>query len=195
MSGPAEPSDFDAMYRADQDPWQVESSWYEQRKLAVMLASLPRERYLSAWEPGCGPGLITQALAPRVDHLIASDVSEVGVALARSRCRGLAGVEISVSALPEIPLGARGEPVELVVVAECLYYVEDLAAAFDSVWASCRPGAHVVFVHWAHHPHDAYRSGPAMHAEVSIDAMRRRCARVVLHVDDDFLLDVYQAPA
>ena len=43
--------DFDAMYDADPDPWEVETSWYERRKLAVHLASLPRERYATAWEP------------------------------------------------------------------------------------------------------------------------------------------------
>lgn len=191
MSRPAEPADFDAMYRGDGDPWNVESSWYEQRKLAVMLASLPQQQYLRAWEPGCGPGLVTRALAPRVDHLVASDVSEVAIALARARCRGVKGLDLCVSALPEVPFT---EPVDLVVVAEFLYYVPSLRDALDAVWAAVVPGADVVFVHWAHQPHDAYRDGPGMHAEVAMDAMRRHCGRVVSHVDADFLLDVYRAP-
>jgi hypothetical protein len=41
--------DFEAMYRRDEDPWRVETSWYERRKLAVLLASLPRERYRRGW--------------------------------------------------------------------------------------------------------------------------------------------------
>ena len=61
-AGPVIP-DFDALYRADPDPWEVGSSWYERRKLSVLLASLPRQHYAVAWEPGCGPGLTTTALA------------------------------------------------------------------------------------------------------------------------------------
>ena len=34
--------DFDTLYRDDPDPWQVASSFYEQRKRAVLLASLTR---------------------------------------------------------------------------------------------------------------------------------------------------------
>jgi len=41
MSGPPGIPDFESMYRADSDPWQVQTSWYERRKLAVLLASLP----------------------------------------------------------------------------------------------------------------------------------------------------------
>ncbi len=112
--------DFDAIYGANPDPWQVGTSWYERRKLAVLLASLPRERYPTGWEPGCGPGFVTAALAGRVDDLVATDGSRVAVRLARQRCRR---ADIRVSELPEVPLGT---PVELVVVAEFLYYVPDL---------------------------------------------------------------------
>ncbi len=34
--------DFEALYVRDPDPWQVGSSWYEQRKLSIVLASLPK---------------------------------------------------------------------------------------------------------------------------------------------------------
>jgi hypothetical protein len=64
------PPDFEAIYAADPDPWQVESSWYERPKLAVLLACLPRERYRTGWEPGCGIGVATAALAHRVDRLV-----------------------------------------------------------------------------------------------------------------------------
>jgi hypothetical protein len=48
--------DFDALYRDDPDPWQVRSSFYEQRKLDIVLAGLQRPRYRSAWDPACGVG-------------------------------------------------------------------------------------------------------------------------------------------
>ena len=84
MTPPALP-DFDAMSGADADPWGFETSWYERRKLSVLLATLPRAPYARAWEPGCGPGVVSSALADRVDELVASDASTAAVALARRR--------------------------------------------------------------------------------------------------------------
>ena len=47
---------FEALYAADEDPWAVRAAWYERRKRAVLLACLGKERYRSAFEPGCGNG-------------------------------------------------------------------------------------------------------------------------------------------
>lgn len=181
--------DFEAMYRADADPWRVETAWYERRKLSVLLASLPRERYVRAWEPGCGPGIVSSALAARVDELVATDVSDTAVRLARERTQDLPGVQVRRSELPEVPFEGL---VDLLVVAEFLYYVRDLGAALDVLWSACAPGAHVAFVHWAHRPHDAFRGGPEMHALTALDAIRRDVSSLVKHVDEDFLLDVYE---
>lgn len=183
--------DFEAMYLADSDPWQVESSWYERRKLSVLLASLPHERYHRVWEPGCGPGLVTAALAGRADEVVASDVSPTAVTLARARTSELPGVQVQLSDLPDVPFEGT---VDLVVVAEFLYYVPDLAGALEVLWSVCEPGAHVAVMHWAHHPHDAFRSGPEMHAQIRLDSMRRGADSLLTHVDEDFLLDVYASP-
>jgi SAM-dependent methyltransferase len=190
MSHPV-PPDFDAVYGADADPWRVGSSWYEQRKLSVLLASLPDPRYHTGWEPGCGAGHTTSRLAERVDRLLASDASTVALGLARRRCRHLPGVTFAESALPDSPLPHR---VELVVVAEFLYYVPELTASLDTVWASLEPGGHAVFLHWAHLPHDAFRGGSGMHAEIRLDARLRGAQNPVRHRESDFLLDVYVAP-
>ena len=191
MSGTAGVPDFEAMYRADSDPWQVETSWYERRKLAVLLATLPHEHYRRAWEPGCGPGVVSAALAGHVDELVASDVSATAVTLAQHRTRDLPGVQVVRSQLPEVPFGG---PVDLVVAAEFLYYVPDLGAALDVLWSVCEPGAHLVVMHWAHLPHDAFRGGPEMHAQIRLDSIRRKARSVITHVDQDFLLDVYEVP-
>ncbi len=194
MSGepvpPALPPDFDAMFTADVDPWHAQESWYEQRKLAVLLASLPNARYGSAWEPGCGPGFTSAALAARVGELTASDSSSVAVDIARRRCRHLPNVVCVQSGLPDTPVHQR---VELVVVAEFLYYVSDLESAVDTVFSCLAPSGHLAVLHWAHHPHDAYRSGPDMHASLARSAEARGAVRRVAHADTDFLLDVYEA--
>ena len=71
---------FDAMYGASDDPYAVRTRWYEERKRAVLMASLPRRRYLNAFEPGCGAAELTLQLAERCDSLLASDFSEAAVA-------------------------------------------------------------------------------------------------------------------
>lgn len=186
---PPEP-DFDGMYRRDPDPWDVAGSWYEQRKLAVLLSALPSARYRSGWEPGCGPGITTMALASRVDDLLATDGSAVAVDLARKRCAGWGHVRIERSTLPDVPTDRR---VDLVVVAEFLYYVADLGPALDALWSAAAPGAHVTFLHWAHDPHDAHRSGTQMHESIAEDAQHRGATMLVSHADSDFVLDVYEA--
>jgi len=76
---------FEALFAARPDPWGSDILWYEQRKRAALLASLPRVRFVRAYEPACGNGALTEALAPRCDHLLASDSSPSAVALARAR--------------------------------------------------------------------------------------------------------------
>lgn len=187
-AGPGVP-DFDEMYHADHDPWDVESSWYERRKLAVLLATLPRERYRRAWEPGCGPGVVSEALAARVDGLVASDSSEAALALARRRPATPGNIRYVRSELPAVPLEGT---VDLVVVAEFLYYAPDLRRCLDALWSVCEPGTQVAFLHWAHRPHDAFRGGPQVHAQICLDSLHRRAAKVIGHTDQDFLLDVYE---
>ncbi len=184
-----QPPDFDAMYTADADPFGVESSWYERRKLAVLLASLPRERYRTGWEPGCGLGIASVALAGRVEALTASDSSRVAVDAARRRCRGLSHVRCVESTLPDVPVD---EPVELIVVAEFLYYMPDLASGVAALFSGLAPAGHLAMLHWAHRPHDAYGSGPEMHAAVGRAAVHRGATRLVEHLDEHFLLDIYE---
>jgi trans-aconitate methyltransferase len=184
--------DFDAMYAADPDPWSVRSSWYERRKLAVLLACLPHEHYARGWEPGCGIGVGTAALAARVGNLVASDGSPRAVAATRERTAALPHVRVLESRLPESPLEG---PVDLVVAAEFLYYLDDLAAALATLWSTCAPGGHLVCVHWAHHPHDGHHSGVQLHGLLRQAAAEHDARHLVEHRDEDFVLDVFERPA
>jgi trans-aconitate methyltransferase len=184
--------DFEAMYAADPDPWSVRTSWYERRKLAVLLAALPHERYRRAWEPGCGIGVGTAAVADRADDLVASDGSSRAVAATRDRTAAMPHVRVVESVLPEIPLDA---PVDLVVAAEFLYYLDDLAAGVGALWDACAPGAHLVCVHWARHPHDGHLSGVRLHGLLRLSAMERSARHLVEHRDEDFVLDVFELPS
>ncbi len=121
---------------------------------------------------------------------MASDLSATAVAETTRRVSGLDHVHVVRSELPEVPLAG---PVDLVVAAEFLYYVEDLSGAFEALWSACAPGAHLVVEHWAHDPHDAHRSGPRTHVALRASAAEHGARQLVLHREHDFLLDVYEA--
>jgi LmbE family N-acetylglucosaminyl deacetylase len=176
-------SRFAELYADGADPWRVDS-WYERRKRGVVLASLPRERYGLAVEPGCGTGELTAALAGRCDTVIASDPVDTAVQRARTRTADLPGVRVDRIALPDaVPAG----PVDLAVFSEVLYYLDDRTVddTLDRAVAALRPGADVVVVHWRGWPPEAPRDAAATHRMV---ADRPELVRVVDHVDDEFIL-------
>lgn len=187
--------DFEALYRADPDPWQVAGSFYEQRKQAVLLACLTRPHYVAAWDPGCGTGELAAALAGRADTVLATDASTEAVRLSADRCADLAAVRTAVLRQPAAPAPAGGtDGFDLTVVAEFAYYLTapDRLAFWDAIDASAAPTAEVVIVHWRHHPHDGYLSGLDVTAE-GTDRLTRAehgWERRVRHDDRDFVLDV-----
>ncbi len=81
---------------------------------------------------------------------------------------------------------------DLVVVAEFLYYAPTSRQPWTRCGRCAAPGSQVVFLHWAHRPHDAFRSGPEMHARIFLDSPAGTPRKLVGHIDEDFLLDVYE---
>jgi hypothetical protein len=136
--GGAPISRFVQLYDRDDDPWQVSERWYERRKRAAVLASLPCERYRLAIEPACGIGVFTGALAARCDQVIAFDAAPNAVRLARARTRDLANVSVQTGLLPDdLPPG----PADLLVFSEILYYLSDgqLRDTVDRALAALSP--------------------------------------------------------
>jgi trans-aconitate methyltransferase len=181
---------FDEMYASDPDPWQFESSWYEQRKYALTMAALPEPRYRSAFEPGCSIGVLTSLLAQRCDELLATDLVPDVVELARRRCRTLPGATLEVRPIPEAwPTG----PFDLVVLSEIAYYFD--RPALDEIMAllltTVVPGATIVGVHWrgsTNYP----LSGDQVHRVID---SYTELESVVHHVEPDFVLDVWNRVA
>ncbi len=177
---------FAEQYRADPDPWGFESRWYEERKYALTLASLPGRRYRSAFEPGCSVGVLTEQLGARCDRLLATDIVASAVERARWRCSDLPGVTVEERAIPEQwPAG----PFDLVVLGEIAYYFDapDLAAVVAHVVRTTTAAATVVAAHWRGTT-DYPLTGDAAHALID------RCPaleRTVHHVESDFMLDVW----
>ncbi|HEX5164584.1 MAG TPA: SAM-dependent methyltransferase, partial [Thermomicrobiales bacterium] len=110
---------FERVYAENDDPWGFATRPYEARKYAATLATLPRERYRSAFEIGCSIGVLTEQLAARCDRLLAVDVAERALEQARTRCRHLPQVRFARMAVPaEFP----EEVFDLILVSEVGYY-------------------------------------------------------------------------
>ena len=141
------PQYFDAIYRANSDPWNYRSSDYERGKYAETLAALPPRRFGDAFEIGCSIGVLTAQLAERCDRLLAVDASEVALGIAREGCAALPNVELRRMLVPsEYPdrrfdlvllseVGMFWTPAELDIAATRI--IESLAA----------PGW-LLLVHW-----------------------------------------------
>ena len=183
---------FDAFYSGSTDPWGFETRWYERRKRSLTLAALPRERFGAALELGCSIGVLTEELAERCDTILAIDVAEEPLRLARARLDGRAGVTFERRTLPgEWP----GGTFDLIVLSEVGYYLS--ADALRGLLEHCRgglaPDGVLIACHWRHPVPEYPLSGDEVHAEL---ARLDRLERTVRHEEDDFLLDVFEpAPA
>ena len=62
---------FEALYAADPDPWDFETSAYEQAKYDATIAALPPGPISTALEVGCSIGVLTERLARPCDRLLA----------------------------------------------------------------------------------------------------------------------------
>lgn len=180
---------FERLYAASDDPWDFETSWYERRKYALTVASLPEPRYRRAFEPGCSIGVLTGLLAPRCDRLLSVDLLAGPVARAAERLSGCGGVTVEQRRVPEQwPSG----PFDLIVVSELAYYFEaaELVGLVDAAIGSAAPGATMVAVHWRGGT-DYPLSGDQAHEIIGAAADLRSLVR---HLEDDFVLDVWRLP-
>lgn len=138
---------FERLYAAKPDPWDFETSPYEQEKYTHTLAGLTEARYAQALEVGCSIGVLTARLAERCDCLLAVDAAQNALEAARTRCRGLSQVTFAAAYIPtDWPDG----PFDLILLSEVLYYLsrEDLRDVADHIRATAAPGCQLLLVHW-----------------------------------------------
>ncbi len=148
MSTPAErPGYFDALYAANPDPWDFETSAYERSKYDATLAALPAPHYRSALEVGCSIGVLTERLAPRCDALLAIDLAEAALERAAARCVNQPQVSFATSQLPDA--APRG-PFDLIVLSEILYYFNrtSLARVARLLAQQSASPTDLLLVHW-----------------------------------------------
>ena len=153
---------FEARYQTSSDPWHFESSPYELNRYRATLHSLSRAHYRRAFEPGCSVGVLTAALARRVDHLIAWDIADNAIARAKERCRDLQNVELHQrDAAHWTPEGTF----DLIVFSELGYYFSSgqLAVIARRMAALLEPGGELVAIHWLGQSEDHVLHGDRVH--------------------------------
>lgn len=138
---------FDALYRAEEDPWGFRTSDYERGKYAATLAALRRPRYAAGLEIGCAIGVLTRQLAERCDSLLAIDGSAVALQAAAADCADQAHIRFARGMVPkDFPDGRF----DLIVLSEVLYYLNpaDLVTLAAQCCAALRDGGEMVLCHW-----------------------------------------------
>jgi LmbE family N-acetylglucosaminyl deacetylase len=141
--------ELDEIHRDAEDPWGVDSRWYERRKRDLLLATLPRARFASALEVGCSTGALTEALSERADTVLGVDASPTALAAARRRLTHRPGVTLAaVDVSRDWPEGSF----DLVVISEVGYFLSPAALdrLVDRVAASLTADGVVVLCHWRH---------------------------------------------
>lgn len=179
---------FDELYAKRSDPWRLATRWYEKRKRAITVASLPAERYERALEIGCSIGMLTADLAERCDSLLALDVAESAVQSARARVPATVTVEHR-DATTDYPEGTF----DLVVLSEVGYYLSEqmLARLLRAIAASLSETGVLLACHWRH-PVDGYlQTGDAVHDAVGALGLHR----LARHEEEDFVLEVFSRSA
>lgn len=174
---------FDELYAKAADPWGLADRFYERRKRTLLLAGLPRERFRSAFEPGCATGLLTAALAERCDRVLACDVAEVALRQTAQRLADRPHVTVERGQIPD---DWPAQQFDLIVLSEVGYYARDLSVLVDRVRSSLTPDGVLVVCHWRHAAPDHAQTAEAVHS-----ALGGGLHRIVTHVEADFLLDVW----
>lgn len=143
-----DPQYFENMFRASDDPWDLESSVYEMDKYAQSVRALGGRTYELGFEIGCAKGVLTQALARHCRAMLAIDVSETALKAARVRCASLDHISFGRMVFPEhTPMGSA---FDLIILSEVAYYWDDADIARAATWiaAHIAPGGDILLVHW-----------------------------------------------
>lgn len=153
---------FKGVYDANDDPWNFETSEYEAKKYKATIAALPDNHYENALEIGCSIGVLTQLLAQRCDHLLATDISDKALELAQMRCEKIENVTFKkLNFQYELP----EDQFDLIMISEVAYYLspQDWEEAIVTLHHRLKKGGNIVLVHWLPEVHDYPQTGDEVH--------------------------------
>jgi LmbE family N-acetylglucosaminyl deacetylase/SAM-dependent methyltransferase len=177
---------FDNLYAQQDDPWGLSDRFYERRKRDLLLASLPRERFRRAFEPGCAIGLLTARLTRRCDEVVAWDGARSAIDQTIERVRREGETSRVKVECDRIPQNWPSGEFDLIVLSEVGYYCRDLLELRTRIDDSLTRDGVLVACHWRHPAADHPLTAADVHT--ALGAGRRR---VVKHREGDFLLDVW----
>ncbi|MHA7870256.1 MAG: class I SAM-dependent methyltransferase [Salipiger thiooxidans] len=137
------PDHLAALYAESDDPWEFRQSPYEQGKFRATCAALPRPRYRSVLELGCGNGELARHIATRCESYTGVDAVETALDAARQ------AVPQGRFVRAYLPAPLPGGDHDLILLSEILYFLDapgirDLAEQIDRRW----PEADLICVSW-----------------------------------------------
>ncbi|WP_105374895.1 nodulation methyltransferase NodS [Neorhizobium huautlense] len=184
---------------AADDPWRLAGNPFERERHTQMLRlSLSRGPITNALEVGCAGGVFTERLAPSCQRLTVIDVVPRAIEMARRRMKEPPHIRWIVSDIQQF---STDEPFDLIVVAEVLYYVGDIAemrAAVGNIVQLLAPGGHLVFGsardancrRWGHAA--GAETVIAMLSETLVEVERLECRGE--SINEDCLLSLFRNP-
>ena len=123
---------FDTLWRRG-DPWELETTEFEQRRYEQQLRLVADRDYALALEIGCGAGAFTQLLPKLAERIVALDVAPSAITRAREKTMSSAAIDFRVANVMEYDPVREG-PWDLVILSETIYYLGWLYSFFDVAW-------------------------------------------------------------
>jgi SAM-dependent methyltransferase len=141
------PDHFRNLYEFSPDPWDLAGSAYEAAKYEHTLDMLGDRHFAAGLEVGCSVGVLTKRLARRCDALLAVDIVEEPLRLARARCADLTHVQF---VRMQAPQDWPNQTFDLVVLSEILYFLSlvDIKYCARRVVDSTTSNAALLLVNW-----------------------------------------------
>ncbi|WP_050384097.1 nodulation methyltransferase NodS [Bradyrhizobium pachyrhizi] len=112
------------------DPWRLDSNSFEQRRYAQMLRLSRNGDIAHALEVGCAAGAFTELLAPHCQRVTVVDVMPQAIERARQRTKRWSHITWITCDIQQF---STAEQFDLIVVAEVLYYLKDVAAMHTAI--------------------------------------------------------------
>jgi len=179
------------MRREDRDKafWERIATRYDRAAKGVFGRPLPRVLALAAagaagaqtvLEVAAGTGLFTAAVAPRVQHVVATDYTDAMLAVLRRRVADdrLTNVEVASADLYTLPFPPA--TFDVVIAANVLHLVPDLPRALASLRRVLRPGGALIAPTYCHDETIRARVVSRLLATVVGQPMHRRFTAVSL---------------
>lgn len=128
-----EPQEFFENLWRQGDPWELETSEYDQTKYARELTMIGGRRYSRVLEVGCGAGQFTRGLSSIADHILALDIAPSAIEKAREAGIANRAAEFRVANIMDGVPRKEG-PWDLIVMSETVYCLGWAYSFFQLGW-------------------------------------------------------------